>query len=198
MRDLRVVFLGVLVDGQEPLLGVEGEVAGVVIGEVVGAVAVGDNEELDEGEERARVAVAGDDLVLDDLLHRTAGIDAESFQLDLHARHAVDEQKDIVTVMAIVGVDAELADDLEGVLAPLFDVDQRKVERRAVVAGETIHATEGLRGGVDVGGNDLIKEAGEFSVCEGDPVEFLKVLTEVRLQSGAVADVIANCICQPF
>jgi hypothetical protein len=41
------------------------------------------------------------------------GIDAEGLQLDLHAGHAVDEQDDIVAVVAVVGVDAELVDDLE-------------------------------------------------------------------------------------
>ena len=128
--------VGVLVDGQEPLVGVEREVPGVVVGEVVGAVAVADDEELDEAEERARVAVAGVVLVLDDLLHRPAGVDAERLELDLHDGHAVDEQDDVVAVVAVVGVDAELADDLEGVLAPVGDVDQRVVERRAVVAGE--------------------------------------------------------------
>ena len=34
--DLLVVLVGELVDGQEALVGVEGEVAGVVVGEVVG------------------------------------------------------------------------------------------------------------------------------------------------------------------
>jgi hypothetical protein len=33
-------------------------------------------------------------------------------------------------VVAVVGVDAELADDLEGVLAPVVDIDERVVERR--------------------------------------------------------------------
>ena len=41
--------------------------------------------------------------------------------------HAVDEQDDVVAVVAVVGVDAELVDDLEGVLAPVLDVDERVV-----------------------------------------------------------------------
>ena len=113
VRDLGVVLGGVLVDGQEALVGVEGEVAGVVVGEVVGAVAVADDEELDEAQQRAGVAVAGVVLVLDDLLHRPAGVDAERLEFDLDDGHAVDEQDDVVAVVAVVGVDAELADDLE-------------------------------------------------------------------------------------
>ena len=84
--DLRVVLVGELVDGQETLVGVEGEVAGVVVGEVVGAVAVADDEELHEAEERPGVAVAGVVLVFDDLLHGPARVDAEGLQFDLDAR----------------------------------------------------------------------------------------------------------------
>ena len=40
--------------------------------------------------------------------------------------------------MAVVGVDAQLIDDLERVLAPVPDVDERVVQRRAVVAGEAV------------------------------------------------------------
>ena len=70
---------------------------GVVVGEVVGGVAVADDIELDEAEERSRVAVAGVVLVLfDDLFDRAAGIDAERLQFDLRNRHAVDEQEDVV------------------------------------------------------------------------------------------------------
>ena len=76
-------------------------------------VAVADDEELDEAEQRPRVAVAGVVLVIDDLLHGPARADAERLQLDLHDRHAVDEQDDVVAVVAVVGVDAELVDDLE-------------------------------------------------------------------------------------
>ena len=36
LADLAVVFVGELIDGQETLVGIEGEVAGVVVGEVVG------------------------------------------------------------------------------------------------------------------------------------------------------------------
>ena len=65
--------------------------AGVVIGEVVGAVAIADDEELEEAEEGLGVAVAGIVFIIHDLLHGPAWVDAQGFQLDLHAWHAVDE-----------------------------------------------------------------------------------------------------------
>jgi hypothetical protein len=53
--------------------------------------------------------------------------------------------------MAVVGVDAELADNLAAVLAPVIDVDQRVVERRGVIAGEVVDAAKGFGGGKGVG-----------------------------------------------
>ncbi len=161
--DLGVVEPGMLVDGQKTLIGVEGEVASVVVSEIVGAVAVGDDEELHEAKDRARVAVAGVVLVFDDLLDGAAGVDAEGFEFDLDGGDAVDEQDDVVTVVAVVGVDAELADDLKGVFAPVVDIDERVVERGAVVAGEAAPVAERLGGGEDVWGDDVIEQALEFA-----------------------------------
>ena len=155
--------------------------AGVVVGEIPGVGAVADDEELHEAEQRLGVAVAGVVLVIDDLLHGPARADAERLQLDLHDRHAVDEQDDVVAVVAVVGVDAELVDDLEGVLAPVLDVDQGVVERRAVVAGEAVAVAEGAGGGEDVRGDDLVEQTLELAVGQLDAVERLELLAEVLL-----------------
>jgi len=90
---------------------------------------------------------------------------------------------------AVVGVDAELVDDLEGVFAPVLDVDEGVVERGAVVTGEAVDLAEQGRGGEDVLGDDLVKKALEFAVGELDAVEVLEVLAEVAFEGGAVADV---------
>ena len=77
-------------------VGVEGEVAGVVVvGVVVGAVAIVDDEDLEEAEEGPGVAVAGVVLVIDDLLHGPARLDAEGLQFDLNSGHAIDEDAEI-------------------------------------------------------------------------------------------------------
>ena len=187
--DLLVILAGILIDGQEALVVIESEVAGVVVGEVVGAVAVADDEELHETEQRLGVAVAGIVLVFDDLLHRPARADAEGFQLDLDAGHSVDEEDHIVAVVAIVRVDAELVDDLEGVFAPVLDVDEGVVQRRAVIAGEAADGAQGLRGGEDIRGDDLVEQAGELRVGEADTVEGFEFLAEVGFQRDAVGDV---------
>ena len=123
LGDLAVVFAGELVDGQKALVGIESEMAGVVVGEVVGVGAVADDEELQKAQQRFGVAVARVVFVINDLLHRAARVDAQCLQLDLHTRHAVDEDEHVVAVVAVVGVDAQLVDDLKGVFAPVFDIN---------------------------------------------------------------------------
>jgi len=49
-------------------------------------------------------------------------------------------------------------------------VDQGGVERRPVVAGEGVDLAQALGGGEDVGSDDLVEQAGELGVGEGDPV----------------------------
>jgi hypothetical protein len=66
-------------------------------------------------------------------------------------------------VVAVVSVDAELVDDLEGVFAPVGYVDKRVVERGAVVAGEVIAGAERVGSGENVGRNNLIEKALKFS-----------------------------------
>ena len=55
--DLLVVIVRKLLDGQETLVGVEGEVARVGVGNVVRAVAVADDEELHEAKQRSGIEV---------------------------------------------------------------------------------------------------------------------------------------------
>ncbi len=196
--DLRVVEPGVLVDGKEPLVGVKSEVAGVVVGEVVGAVAVGNNEELHEAEQRAGVAVAGIVLVFDDLLDGPSWIDAQSLEFDLNGGDAVDEQDDIIPMVAVVGVDPKLADDFERVLTPVVDVDEREVERGAVIAGEAAPIAERVSGSENVGGDNLIKQALELSIGQADMIERIKFLAEVLLKGRPVTDIRTVRVLEDF
>ena len=144
---------------------------------------------MHEAEQRLGVAVAGVVLVVDDLLHGPARADCQGLELDLHHRHAVDEQDHVITVVAVVGVDAELVDHLEGVLAPVLDVDQGVLQRRAVVAHEGVALAQVLGGGEDIWGDDFLQQAGELAFCQVYAVERLEFLAEVLLQRGAVTDV---------
>ena len=55
----------------------------------------------------------------------------------------MNQEYDVVAVMAVVRIDAELINDLEGVLTPVLDVDEGVVERRAVIADERFPVPEG-------------------------------------------------------
>ena len=92
-------------------------------------------------------------------------------------------------MVAVVRIDAELVDDLEMVFAPVLDVDEGVVQRRAVIAGEAADGAQGLRGGEDVRGDDLVQQAGEFRVGEADAVEGFELFAEVGFQRGTVGDV---------
>ena len=196
LGDLSVIFTGELIDGQEALVGIEGEVAGVVVGEVVAAVAVTDDEQLHEAEQRLAVAIAGIALVFNDLLHGPTGIHAERLQLDLHTGHAVDEQDDVVTVVAVVSVDAQLVDHLEVVFAPVLEVHQRVVQRCAIVASEGVDAAQDPGGGVDIRGYDFIQQPGELGFRQLDAVQSLELLAEILLQCRTIPNVVAVFVLQ--
>ena len=145
----------------------------------MGAVTVADDKELEEAKQGLGVAVAGVVLVFDNLLHGPPRVHTEGLELDLHAGHAIDEQDDVVAVVAVVRVDAELVDDLEVVFAPVLEVHEGVVQRRAVVATETVDAAQGLRRGEDIRHDDFIQEAGELGVSKTNTVPSLELLSEV-------------------
>jgi len=125
--------------------------ASVVVSEVESTVSVRDDEELHEAEESFGVTVAWIIFVFDDLLHSAAGADTKCFQFDLDNGDTVDQEDNVVAMVAVVGVDTELVDDFVVVLAPVFDIDQRIVQGGAVIACEGIAFAEGAGSDEDVG-----------------------------------------------
>jgi hypothetical protein len=94
-------------------------------------------------------------------------------------------------VVAVVGIDAELVDDLVVVLAPVLDVDEGIGKRGAVVAGEVVLLAQDTGGGKDVRGDQLVEQALELAVGKANAVEGLELLAEVLLEGSPVADVVA-------
>ena len=187
--DLGVVRRGVLVDGQKALIRIEGEMARVVVGEVIRRVAVADDEQLDEAQQGAGVPVARIVLVFDDLLDGATRIDAQRLEFDLHRGNAVDQEQHVILVVAVVRVDPELAGDLERVLAPVVDVNQRVVQRRTVITRERVAVPERMRSGEYIRGDDFAQQTRELAVRELDLVQRLEMLAEIPLQRGAVAKI---------
>src|SRR5688572_16611289 len=116
MGDLGVVFSGELIDREEPFVSIERKMARVVVREVPRVRAVADDEQLYEAQQSLRVAVPGIVLVLDELLNCPSRTDAQRLQLDLGHGDAVDQERNVVAVVAVGGVDTKLVYDLECVL----------------------------------------------------------------------------------
>ena len=91
--------------------------------------------------------------------------------------------------MAVVRIDAELIDDLEGVLAPVLDVDEGVIERRAVVTDERFPVPEGACGFVHIWCDDLVEESLELAVGECDTIQGFELSPEVLFKRGSIADV---------
>ena len=91
--------------------------------------------------------------------------------------------------MAVVGVDAELVDDFKRVFAPVLDIDQGVVQRRAIFAVEALRSRAGLGGSEDIGSDDFVQQAGEFGFGQVYAVERLELLAEISFKRGLVADV---------
>ena len=77
MLDWDVLFIGKLINRQEAFIGIETEVAAVVVGEIQGFLLVADDEQLKEAQQGLGVAIAGVILVIDDLLHGPARADVQ-------------------------------------------------------------------------------------------------------------------------
>jgi hypothetical protein len=52
MRDLLVLFSSELIHGEKALLGIEAEMAAVVVGEILGIASIADDEKLHEAQQR--------------------------------------------------------------------------------------------------------------------------------------------------
>ena len=125
--------------------GIEMEMLIIVVGEVHRvAASVADNEELHEAHQRVGVAIATILLVVNDLFHRLHRRNTVTLQLNLDQRQSVDENDDIVSLVAICGVNSELVHHLVIVLAPVAKVHEAVIEGRTVVAREGLLLTETL------------------------------------------------------
>lgn len=196
--DFGIVFPRPGIHRQKLLFSVEGEVAVVIVREVVGLGLVADDENLQKAEQRVGVAVARVGLIGHNLFEGFTGIHGELLQLDLNNGNAVEEQHDVIAVKAVGGVDAQLPDHLERVLAPVPGVDKCEVERCAVFAFEGVRLAEVAGCEEDVGRDDLLKESVEFLICELDAVQNFEFLAEVAMQGVAVADVVAIGVLEVF
>ena len=79
-----ILLIGQLIDGQKLLVCVEAEMLVVIVGEIVSAGSVADDEQLHEAQQGVGIAIAALIFIVHHLLHGLAGIDLQRFQLNLY------------------------------------------------------------------------------------------------------------------
>jgi hypothetical protein len=171
VRDLCIVLSGPFVNREESLLSIEGEVAIIVVGEVVRVGLIADDEDLQKTQQGIRVAVARIGLVSDDLHQCLSRIDRELLQFDLHHGYTVQEQNDVVAVEAIGRVHAQLVDDLEGVLTPVAGVNELEMQGCVVFAHKCVTFAQAAGGEKDIRSNDLLEEPVELFIRQLATIE---------------------------
>jgi hypothetical protein len=97
-------------------------------------------------------------------------------------------------MVAVVGVDAQLVDHLEVVLAPVLDIDQGVIQWCTIVTEEGVALAQVPGGGEDVRGKDLIQQSGKFRIHQIDFVERFKFFPKIFLKRITVTDVLAICV----
>src|SRR5690625_1847157 len=99
-------------------------------------------------------------------------------------------------MVAVVGIDAQLIDDLKVVLGPVPEVDQHVMERRAVLALEITVFSQGFGGLKDIGIDHLVAQPGEFRIGEAYAVQRLELLAEILLQRDFIANIRAVAVLE--
>ena len=99
-------------------------------------------------------------------------------------------------MVAVVGVDPELTNDFETVLAPVGDVDEGVVERCAIFARETVAIAQRVGGREDIRSDDFVEQMLELTVCELHLIVRLEFLSEVPLKRCTITNVRAVLVLQ--
>ena len=116
----------------------------------------------------------------------------------MHHWQAIDEQNDVIPVVAGIGIDTQLINHFKAVFAPVLDIDQRVVKRRAIVTLKTVALAQAPGSLEYVGRDDGFQQAGEFAIGQLNGVEFLEVFTKIFFQRRAIVYVGTICIFKVF
>ncbi len=136
----------------------------MVIGKIPCIALIADNEELYKAEQRIGIAVTWVVFIVDDLLHGTARADIQCFEFNLYNRYAIEQQNNIIAVMAVLRIDAQLIDHLKGIFAPVLDIDQSIVERGAIFTLEAVALAQDFGGSKHIRTDDLITQPDKFGI----------------------------------
>ena len=89
-----------------------------------------------------------------------------ALQLNLDQGQAVDKDNDIVSLVAVGGIDGELVHDFIVVLAPVTQIYETIIEGGAVTAGKGLLLTQALRCGENIGRYIFLEESAKLVIGE--------------------------------
>jgi hypothetical protein len=102
---------------------------------------------------------------------------------------AVNQYYDVVAMSTVVSINAELIDDLECVLAPVFDVDESVIEGRAVVSDKRFAVPKGACCLVYIRRDDLLEEPSKFAVGKSNTIQGFEFFPEVCFKRSSIPNV---------
>lgn len=127
MIDLLIILVSQCIDWQKLLIGIKAEMLAVVVREINGVRAVAHDKKLHEAQQGVGVTIARIAFVVHNLLHGPARAYLQRLEFNLDKWKAIYQEYNVKPMMAILRIDAKLADYLKFIFAPLFKVDERVV-----------------------------------------------------------------------
>ena len=82
-------------------------------------------------------------------------------------------------MVAVVSVDTQLVDHLEGIFAPILNIDKRVVERRAIITGKIVAFAQGSCRHKNIRRDNFVQQALKFPISELHPIQGFELLPEV-------------------
>jgi len=116
-----------------------------IIGKIIGFIAVANNKQLHKTHQGIAISVSRIIFIIHDLLHCLSWGNVNFFQLNLHHRQSINQQNNIIPMIAILGIDAQLIDNFIIVFAPIFYVYKGIMQWRPIFTLKVIPFTKHLR-----------------------------------------------------
>jgi len=92
-------------------------------------------------------------------------------------------------MVAVVSIDAELIDHLEGVFAPVPDIYESVVERRSIISSKVVAFTKGPGSSEDIRRDYFFQKTLEFTIRKLHLVQGFESIPEVSFKSRSITNV---------
>ena len=93
-------------------------------------------------------------------------------------------------MVAVISIHPQLVDYLVIVLTPIFDINQRVLQRCPVFADECISLAQSLGGSKNIGIDDLLEQPIEFRIGQLHTIQGLELLPEISHEGVSIVNII--------